>query len=610
MIDVLRHPLTAAAGIAACLLGQHAHAVQFDLGPFEGSFTSTLSAGASWRTEDPSDRVVSPGNTNGRGRAASSTADDGNLNYDQGDMYSLLVKGVHDLRLDADRYGFFTRFKYWYDYALDKEKVNHGHAATNYEANSRLDTSRFEDLAQKDGFEFLDYYAYANFDAGDVPLELRAGNMVLSWGESTFIQNGVNVINPFDVTALRRPGSEIKEALLPVGMVYGNAGLTYNLSVEAFYQYEWQRTIVDECGTFWNAADPYGGGCNYLTASTNSSDREQFLTGFTIPRIGDKEASDSGQWGIAARYFVEALNSSEFGFYYVNVHNRTPIFSGRNPTENFGAPFIFGADPAYFFEFPEDIDVWGLTFATNIGAWAWSGELSYRDEFPLQINTVDLLQALALGDFAEWSPMLPRSQAAGAGAVVHGYDEVSYTQLQTTFIRFFEQVAGADRLSFAAELGATWIGDMEDGINYGRSSAYGINTFKPFVSEQFDVPVTCSSHPALEDLGVVPNGNASYCEDKGFVDDFSFGYRVRAGLEYSNAFAGINLTPNMAWSHDVEGTSPPPNFIEDRMALSVGVKADYLSTYQADISYTTYFGADYDELRDRDFISLSFSVAF
>ena len=69
----------------------------------------------------------------------------------------------------------------------------------------------------------------------------------------------------------------------------------------------------------------------------------------------------------------------------------------------------------------------------------------------------------------------------------------------------------------------TWTDD----INYGRSPAYGINDFEPFISEQFGVPVSCNSHPALEPLGVVPNTNASYCEDEGFVEDFSAGYRVR-----------------------------------------------------------------------------------
>jgi hypothetical protein len=605
--DYLRKPIATAVVLGSAMLTAHAQAVNFDLGPFEGNFTSNLSVGASWRTEDPSKRVVSPGNTNGEGRASSSTADDGNLNYDEGDMYSMLFKGVHDLRLDSERFGVFTRFKYWYDYALDKEKVDHGHAATNYVPDERLNTSRFENLAQKDGFEFLDYYVYTGFDVGESPVELRAGNMVLSWGESTFIQNGVNIINPFDVTALRRPGSEIKEALLPVGMVYGNVGVTFNLSVEAFYQYEWQRYVLDECGTYWNSADPYGGGCDYLTVSATTPDREQFETDFIIPRDPDDTPSDQGQWGISARYFVDEWNASEFGIYYLNLHSKTPIFSARNPTNNFGLPFLFGADPSFFFEFPEDIETWGLTFATNIGEWAWSGELSYRPDYPLQINTTDLLQALALGDFAVWSPMLPRSQAAGAGGRVDGYDDVDYTQLQTTFIRFFEQVMGASRLSFAAELGAVWIGGMDDDINYGRSPAYGINDFEPI--EQDDGSLLTCTTPILEGA-VVPNGNGSYCEDEGFTEDFSAGYRVRAALEYSDVFAGINMTPNIAWSHDVYGTSPAPNFIEDRMALSVGVNATYLNIYKAEVSYTTFFGADYNEQEDRDFISASFSVAF
>lgn len=597
------------AGLCAAL-SLPADAVDFELGPFEGNFTSTLSVGASWRLEDPSNRVITPGNSS-NGRAASSTADDGNLNYEQGDMYSLLLKGIHDLELDAGSYGFFTRFKYWYDYALARDKLPHGSAANDYRPNQQLRDGGFEDLAQDSGFEFLDYYAYADLNLGEMPLELRAGNMVLSWGESTFIQNGVNSINPFDVTALRSPGAEIKEALLPVGMVYGNLGVTYDLSIEAFYQYEWQRTIIDECGTYWSSTDPYGGGCDYLTASASSPDREQVESGLIIPRADDNEASDSGQWGIAARYFVDSLNATEFGLYYTRLHNRTPIFSGINPTENFGQPFLFGSNPFYFFEYPEDIDLYGLTFATSIGDWAVSGEASYRPEFPLQVNTVDLLQALALGSWGEWSRMLPRTEEAGPGGVVHGYDEVDYSQLQFTFIKFFDQVFGAERLTVAAEVAGTWIGGMDEDINYGRSSAYGVGDFEDFQSAVFDVPVGCNSHPVLEGLaGLKPNGNADYCDDDGFTDDFSWGYRVRAGLEYPNAIAGINLTPTLAWSHDVSGTSPSPNFIDGRQALGLGLRGDYLNTYRAEISWTTFFGGDYHEQEDRDFISASFSIAF
>lgn len=602
--------LALAVALATSTLASPVLAAKFDLGPFEATFTSRLSVGASWRTEDPSYRVVTPGNTDGRGQASSSTVDDGNLNYEKGDMYSLLFRGLHDLDLNAGTWGVFTRVKYWYDHEQANGKVPHGHAATNYAVNQELDMSEFEDLAQDSGFEFLDYYIYGEFDLGDKPLELRAGNMVLNWGENLFIQNGVNVVAPFDVTALRRPGTEIREALLPVGMVYGNFGVTYNLSVEAFYQYDWQRTILDECGTYWSAADPYGGGCNYLTVSAGAPDSTQVGTIFQLDRAPDAEASDSGQWGISARYFAEALNATEFGFYYMNVHNRTPIFSAINTPDQLGQPVLNPAvKPNYFFEFVEDIEVFGVSFTTNVGEWAWSGEASYRPDFPLQINTTELLQALALGGFAEWSPMLARSLEAGPGGYVSGYDEVSYTQVQTSVIRFFEQMWGADRISLLAEIGGVWLGGMDDNINYGRSSAYGANTFDPFPSAVFGgAEISCNSHPLAPTI--VPNPTAAYCEDEGFTTDFSWGYRVRAAASYNNVFAGINLTPSVAWSHDVSGYSPAPNFVEDRKALSLGLTADYLNIYQAELSYTSFFGADYNELQDRDFVSLSFSVAF
>jgi hypothetical protein len=84
---------------------------------------------------------------------------------------------------------------------------------------------------------------------------------------------------------------------------------------------------------------------------------------------------------------------------------------------------------------------------------------------------------------------------------------------------------------------------------------------------------------------------------------------VRVAANYNNAIAGINLTPSVAWSHDVRlltGTElrRGPHGAEPRTA------ADYLNVYQAELSYTSFFGADYNELQDRDFVSLSVSVAF
>jgi hypothetical protein len=607
----VRNAIAAATAAALSCTVPPASAAKFQWGEIDGSLNSNISVGASWRMEDADENFLSPGNTNGEGKASSSTTDDGNLNYDDGDLYSLQIRGLHDLELTYNQFGVFTRVKWWYDNVLDSEEVDHGHVPNDYEPDSELEVGDFQDLAQESGLELLDYYFYADLTIGETPVEFRAGNLVLNWGENLFIQNGVSTINPFDVTALRRPGTEIKEALLPTGLIYTNIGATADLSLELFYQYEWDPTIVDECGTYWNVGDVFGGGCNKLTVSTADPDQQQILDGNFIPRGPDDNPSSSGQWGISARYFVEALNGTEFGIYYHNTHSRTPIFSAINASENFGNPFIFGANPQYRFEYPEDIEVYAFSFATNIGFWALSGEISHRPEFPLQINTTEIAQALALGDFAEWSRMQPRVQEAGAGGRVRGYDEVEYTQAQVSLIRFFEQVLGADRLSFAAEVGAVWLDDLDDDQNYGRSATFGIGTFQPFTSELFGNEVSCNSHSVLDALaGVVPNGQARNCTNDGFTDDSSWGYRVRASLDFNDLIAGINVTPNIAWSHDVDGNSPPPNFVEDRQALSLGVRGDYLNRYRGELSYTTFFGADYNDLEDRDFLSLSFSVAF
>ena len=38
--------------------------------------------------------------------------------------------------------------------------------------------------------------------------------------------------------------------------------LTENLSAEGFYQLDWEKTVTDNCGTFFSQADVITGGCN------------------------------------------------------------------------------------------------------------------------------------------------------------------------------------------------------------------------------------------------------------------------------------------------------------------------------------------------------------
>ena len=619
--------------LTAGALSYPAMAAEFEWGDFEGSFNSQISIGANWRMSDIEPRLVTPGNAP-FGTASTGTADDGDLNYKDGDIYSLIVKGVHDLELRNGDFGLFLRAKYWYDEELANGKRPHGNSANLYTPNEKLADSGFDDFAQASGFELLDAFLYGTFYVGEseAPVDVRIGRQVASWGESTFIQNGINTINPIDVSAFRRPGAEIKEGLLPVGMLTVSAGVTNALNIDLFYQYEWEKTVIDACGTYFSTNDVGATGCNVVTVSNAVSDQVNMLGGLFVTRLPDIEPDDDGQYGIGIRYFAEQLAGSEFGLYYLNYHSRTPYlggFTSRNPLLGGppDAPFIpgnpLGGNPQYFAEFPEDIELFGASFATNLAGFAVSGEISYRPDYPVQINATEILQA-ALA-YAPWSTVTPIVLGAGFGAPVSGYDELPFTQAQVTFIRFFDQVLGASRLSFAAEIGGNWVGSLPDQSvqRYGRNTIYGMGAFEPIPLSALGIPplpglpanLTCEGFvppPPLEGIvpAIVPNTNPVNCNNDGYVTDSSWGYRVRAGLEYNNAFAGINLTPALAWSHDVDGVSPNTNFNEGAKALTLSLTGEYLNRYTGSLAYTTFSGGDYNVVEDRDFLSLSFSVNF
>ena len=214
-----------------------------------------------------------------------------------------------------------------------------------------------KDVAGQD-FRLLDLYASGTFDPGGVPLDLRVGNQVLNWGESTFIPNGINVINPIDVNRLRTPGSELRDALVPVPMVYAAVEPVPDLSVEGFYQFGWEKTVIDPVGTYFSSNDYVGaGGREALLALPNFDDLAdavqdapgveeainadiaglglQYNADDPFPAIGrdaDREPPDDGQYGIALRYLSPALNDAEFGFYFVNAHSRLPLVTGQVPS--------------------------------------------------------------------------------------------------------------------------------------------------------------------------------------------------------------------------------------------------------------------------------------
>jgi hypothetical protein len=594
-------------------------AIEFNWGDIEGTFNSQLSAGSSWRVEDADAKNLGTGNANAKGLTGAAgntpTGDDGNLNYDKGDAFTQTIKGIHDLGLtyendDGNTFGVFVRGKYWYDYALDENDVIHGHGNNGYTANSPLNDSDYDDLTKAKGAALLDAYIFAGFDVGNTAVDLRIGKQVVNWGESSFIQGGLNAVNPVDAAAFRRPGAEVKEGLLPVNMIFANIGLTDSLSIEAFYQLEFEPTVIDSCGTYYSTSDFLAEGCDVLAFKDIEynpaspfygliGDNQFYDNGVYAQRGTDEEVSDDGQFGVAFKYYAESLNATEFGLYYMNYHSRLPYasaeagFIDRN-SYNPGDPGAYkpfgpvgavpaGYNAAYHTVYPEDIQLMGLSFNTTVSEWAVSGEVSHRLDMPLQINGSDLLNsALSGGLFG--SPTDDRYIAANPGDTVDGFDRFDYTQTQFTLIKFFDKALGTDRITTVAELGFGHVWDLDDSdgaIKYGRATTYG-NSF--------------------DGVG----------DDKdGFTTSDSAGYRLAVKADYRNVFAGVDLSPSVAWSHDVYGYSPEPQgtFQEGRTGVNVALKADYLKTYSMAVSYTGFDG-DYNLLSDRDYVSVAFGVSF
>jgi hypothetical protein len=609
--------------LLAMLWGTPAAAFQFNLGEVNGSLDSTLSYGLSWRLDDQDKAII--GTANG-GTAYSVNGDDGNLNYDKGDLISNTTKITSELALDYNNFGVFVRGSAFYDFENED-----GERARTPLSDEALD------LVGSDA-ELLDAYVWWNFEAGDMPGQLRVGDQVLSWGESTFIQNGINIINPFDVSKLRVPGAELKEGLVPVGIVSGSISPTENLTLEAFYQYRWEEVVIDPPGSYWSTNDFAGDGGNKVmfgwgdvpdSVPPGATIGGPPSIGPAVPRGQTIGADDDGQYGLALRLFLPELNGTELGFYFINYHSRLPIISAKTGT---AAGFLSGdyaSTAQYFTEYPEDIKLYGVSFNTAFDSTgiALQGEYSFHQDTPMQVDDIELLLAAIspIDPFLGATQIAPgvflgpevfaKSQLGGQDfdSVIHGFKEMDVSQAQMTASKLFGPTFGADQFVLLGEVGVTYVHDMpsKSELRFESPATYVSGNTTP-VDVTINPPgvVVPGGGPTLSE--VAHSGKPAEPSDA-FADGTSWGYRIVTKLDYNNAIGAVTLSPRIAWAHDVQGNSPGPggNFLEDRKAITFGLGASYQATWSADLSYTDFFGAGrYNLVNDRDFVALNIKYSF
>jgi len=581
-----------AIALAVALLGApNASAIQFGSGDFTGNVDITLSYGLTFRAADRDTAII--GRQNG-GAAHSINGDNGNLNYNNGDITSNRGKASFEIDLGYGGFGFFSRFFTFYDYEIVDGDTRR--TALSQEAIDRVG----RDL------RLLDAYASYFGSLGSGFIDVRAGNMVLNWGESAFIQGGLNSINPVDVGLLRGAGSEVKDALTAVPRIDVAVGAGSRFSAEGYYDITYEETIIDPVGTFFSVTDLAGPGGEHVFLNFGepfpggpTDDPPLLGANAAVVRGDDRLAKDGGQFGVALRYFEPNLGDTEFGFYYQHTHSRLPLISGMTGTLAGAAGGDYAGSARYFLEYPEDIDVLGFSLATYV-PWtstALSGEVTYKIDQPLQVDDVELLFAALspLGQLTDSAKIFWLNQLGvfGFEEEIPGYRRKDVLQAQVTFTQLFGPGLGADQSVILLETGFNHVSDMEsqDVLRYDAGGTYTSGT------------------EAFTQVGVQPETESP----DGFADDFSWGYRALARMEFNSAIASVNLIPKVAWLHDVSGNTPAPilNFREGRKTITFGLAAQYLLAWQLDLTYSNSFGGGRYNLRaDRDFFSASLSYAF
>jgi len=491
----LRHAISAACALVALGAAVPASAIDFksDSG-LSGSFDTSISYTQGWRVKSPDSILV--GIPEG-GTARNVNADNGDLNYRVGDPFTQALKVVMELSLKYQNYGLFVRGSGLYDYAVMDQST----ARTPISHDAKELAGQYTRL--------LDAFVFGKWQLGEThPLELRLGNQVLNWGETTFFQSGLNAANALDVAALRSPGAELKEAFWAQPMARVTLGLSQTISADAFYMFDWRKTQLEPEGTYFSTNDfvTPGGVQQFIGFGAYSDQGVDFrpLGGQVIPnfwaspRAPDQTPKKSGQGGLALRFFLPSLGQgTEIALYAMQYASRTPVVSTHTGTQA-GVGNAVGA-------------------ATAVGAAARALAAGLSPAAAIQVATGAGLQAAtqAGGDItpqtlATYATIGVNTYLSGGDVTGQAAQLANHEYIETT--NFFAQYP--DKLqtfavSFNTQLGTTGIA-LQGELDYrhdtplqfdGSEIVFATGTpLEPalFAAEGIPMPPTCT--PALPTL--------------------------------------------------------------------------------------------------------------
>jgi len=604
--------------------------------------------------------------------AANSNGDNGNLNYDKGDVVNALFRLAPRLQLTHPYFGIDLSAVAFYD------PINYDF--TEYHPNNLEDNNGFQPRhtqrsksARKDlslGVNLLDAFVSTDIPLpGERELSVKVGNQLLSLGTtSTLVLNGLNTVNPPDVNLRFLPGSDLRDVFQRVPLAVLSTSLTEAVAVTGFYQLAWKHVTLPPIGSYYSTNDSIGAGNGYvgllfgkpredpnniagMLERTPGNANLLSNASRTLFPTKTRNASDDGQYGINFNYLAGWLNNTSFDFTYLRLHSRLPTISFiaaqegcANQSTNQAEALVacrgfsltpLGVEPLpvdtvkYFVDYPENIHTFGASFSTNLGSVAWTGEVTYRPNQPFQVDPVDV-------GFAALQPVFPRDSInlgvvtlPGERVAVPDYIETLYRQtpevLPGQVIRGYERfqslsyntsllflIGASDNLFGADQITLLFEAGAQQVLDMPGLDRLQLAT--PGVEFHHSAGVDSTGTPTPSQSSTDPSArlNPTYQAD-GFATAFSWGYRVLGQLAYEDVLPGVRLAPQFSWAHDVEGRAPLPSgeFFEDRKQATFGLNTLIGDSLSTNIRYTWFFdGGRRNLLHDRDNVQLNLSYDF
>jgi len=392
--------------------------------------------------------------------------------------------------------------------------------------------------------------------------------------------------------------------------------------------------LLNGLGTFSDPSLARGGALN---TSTTALDPNGFLAG--LAPLADAVLSGAGVVApgtITASIAANGANHVDLA--YINcalatLQNGSTGAPGSLPLPSNGAEYLgLQYNTGLRLVYPEDIQLFGVSFNTTLGDWGVQGEVAFRHDQPLQVDTTQQIIAaasgsctgLSNGDTAAFtlSHLTTFTSDTPAGTTGCNLSDFFNNKQPTSFVR--EEVItaqigttatypasnpligylGADLGVLVTEVGVVYVPDVADSLANG-----GYNAANP-APRGARLSSVCRAGTQLPLGSLVNLDNADGCEP----DNFSYGYVLVSQLQYNNAFGtAVTLNPKLAWSHNVKGNTPAPlsNYREGSKSVSLALNGTYQNAWRGGVSYTNFMGNErYSTNGDRDFVSVNLSYSF